>query len=342
MKFNKSSIRTNFIKDLNDNAGPNDRILEIGPLINPLVEKKDNVYYADIKDTESIKLRYKDYSNVDIDKVVSVDFVIADSYEESLKNVEKFDYVVNCHVLEHIPNPIHFFNDISKCLCEEGKLIMMVPDKRYCFDHYRENSSFSLMYAVYKNYIDNKVQVIDSVYNGTYFTKASIYWDIELSNEYKKADYFDVNLNAIDGKFANSFDGHFWTFTDVSFLKIILDITRSKLFPFEILQFQPSLINTNEFGVILKKNEKLLFDEGEMVKQFDKIIDLMNETLKFHAKYHEMKYNSEKDGIIDKQVKIISEKDSVINKQENLIKNLLNSNSWRLTKPLRRLARLFK
>ncbi|MDR2743308.1 MAG: class I SAM-dependent methyltransferase, partial [Treponema sp.] len=94
------------------------RILEIGPLTTPNVKKSPgrNVFYADIRTTEEVKNFYKNDPNVVNDNIVPIDYVINGTYSDSLKNVEKFDYVIATHVIEHIPELISFFQDIAGIL----------------------------------------------------------------------------------------------------------------------------------------------------------------------------------------------------------------------------------
>ena len=73
------------------------RILEIGPLAWPNVNKNQykNVFYADIRSTKDIKELYRNDKNVPNNEIVDIDFIIGEGgYSETLKNVEKFDYVI--------------------------------------------------------------------------------------------------------------------------------------------------------------------------------------------------------------------------------------------------------
>src|SRR6185295_18430715 len=109
----------------------NDRILEFGPLIRPLVSKKDypNIFFADVRSTEDIKKLYtsNDYLeatglSVDIDSVAEIDYVINKSYTETFKNEKKFDVVYLSHVIEHMPDVIAFLKDVVNILNKDGKL----------------------------------------------------------------------------------------------------------------------------------------------------------------------------------------------------------------------------
>ena len=86
------------------------RILEIGPLANPIFSKREaNVFYSDIRSTDKIKETYAKDPGVIADNIVDIDFIIEDSYEKSLSGVDTFDYVISSHVIEHMPRVIEFF-----------------------------------------------------------------------------------------------------------------------------------------------------------------------------------------------------------------------------------------
>ena len=41
------------------------------------------------------------------------------------------DFVVACHLIEHLPDPIHFLQESWRVLCPGGRLFLAVPDRRY-------------------------------------------------------------------------------------------------------------------------------------------------------------------------------------------------------------------
>jgi len=55
--------------------------------------------------------------------------------------LSRFDYCLASHVIEHIPNPIAFFQSIAHLLKPGGVLSLAVPDKRYTFDFFQPAAS---------------------------------------------------------------------------------------------------------------------------------------------------------------------------------------------------------
>jgi hypothetical protein len=111
------------------------RILEIGPSYSPVYPRREgfNVSILDHLDTEALRAKYSAMS-VDISLIEEVDFVWNGEAIHSAVDGQKFDFVLASHVVEHSTNFVQFLNDIGEALTENGKIILMVPDKRYCFD----------------------------------------------------------------------------------------------------------------------------------------------------------------------------------------------------------------
>jgi hypothetical protein len=106
-KFGNYEGKMKMYKPWLNKIDPKKRILEIGPLNKPNIKKSTdtNIFYSDIRTTEGVKNYYKNDKSIPIDEIVEIDFVIGKSgYSESLKDIEKFDYVIATHVIEHIPN----------------------------------------------------------------------------------------------------------------------------------------------------------------------------------------------------------------------------------------------
>ncbi|MEW6268368.1 MAG: methyltransferase domain-containing protein [Thermodesulfobacteriota bacterium] len=71
----------------------------------------------------------------DTDYLVAKDRALADQI------ARRFDYVVLCHVLEHVPDPIRFLNEIAELLRPGGVLVLAIPDKRHTPDASRPSST---------------------------------------------------------------------------------------------------------------------------------------------------------------------------------------------------------
>jgi len=322
-----------------NNIEPNKRILEIGPLAWPNIQKQDgyNVFYADIRSTNEIKELYKNDVNVPNDKIVDIDYVIIGEYSEALKNVEKFDYIIATHVIEHVPQLISFFLDISNVMNPQGKLYLAIPDKRYCFDHFRAPTSFSECYDIYYRKINNFMpeQVLDQLLLHT-INDASYWWKNTNSFEHlvidkkKIEDVQKYYIQALNGKYI---DVHFSVFTPESFLVLIFQMLCFNLFPFKCVEFENTDLYDNEFNIVFELNKNIL-TESHIDNKIEKenIMNLLSNNL-----------NNEYDKLMIEQLNndLIKSK-LTIEQLNNDLRNIQLSRSWRITAPLRKVNSILK
>ena len=124
---------------------PSGRGLEIGPSYNPIVPKRSgaDVEILDQVDQAGLVEKYRDHRNIDVRRIEPVDHVCGDgrSMADVIGKTGCYDYIVASHVIEHAPNLVGFLNDCDLLLNEGGVLLLVVPDKRYCFDMLRPVSS---------------------------------------------------------------------------------------------------------------------------------------------------------------------------------------------------------
>ena len=116
------------------------RILEIGPLDRPVAKKGkgSEVFYLDHCSTEDLKAKYADDPVIKKDKIAEIDFVSLDgSVSREAIGDNKFDVILACHVIEHVPNLAKWIADNANALNAGGVLALVIPDRRYTFDYFR-------------------------------------------------------------------------------------------------------------------------------------------------------------------------------------------------------------
>jgi len=260
------------------------RILEIGPLDRPIFKKQNaNVFYADIRNTQAVKDFYRNNNNdnISIEAIVNIDYVIKGTYSESIKAEEKFDYIVMSHVIEHIPELLKFFDDIKNVLNANGKLCLAVPDHRFCFDRFRQPTSFAEVYDIYANGIKNlPARVLDFKLAAT--TNDCIYWWNNPANfdnlprtkeqfEKAKNDYF----RALKGEYV---DVHFSVFTPETFLLLLYNMLNFNLLPFKCVEFYNTNVNSVEFNCVLELEPNLLIEKSiEQEEEKENLIKLLTD-----------------------------------------------------------------
>lgn len=138
---------------LRQDISRNHEVLEIAPWFNPIAPKAAGYRTTtlDIFDTATLRERAAADPNIpremqpdieDIDLVGSacdVADLAAAKYGES----RRFDWILSSHNMEHIPDPIRFLQQSERILRDGGILRMAIPDKRFCFDHFRPLSETS-------------------------------------------------------------------------------------------------------------------------------------------------------------------------------------------------------
>src|SRR5436190_23194025 len=138
----KEGRRANVLKtklDFIDLIPKDKKILEIGPLCSPLVSG-ENVFYFDIQNKEDLMLKAKSFG-LSVKNASHIHFV---SPIGNLEIVDEcFDVVLSSHCIEHQPNLITHLSHIDRLLNPGVYYCVLVPDKRYCFDHFILESSFA-------------------------------------------------------------------------------------------------------------------------------------------------------------------------------------------------------
>jgi predicted SAM-dependent methyltransferase len=113
--------------------------IEIGPSHDPLAPKREgfNVHIIDHASREELRAKYAAH-NVALDMIEEVDFVWrGESYLDLTKNPRHYDWIIGSHLIEHTPDLIAFLADCDSVLKDDGVLSLIIPDKRFVFDHFR-------------------------------------------------------------------------------------------------------------------------------------------------------------------------------------------------------------
>lgn len=112
--------------------------LEIGPGPYPVLPKSAG-YKVEIVDCEPREKLLEKFQGYKSDHPIEeVDYLWSgQTYADLTGKKNHYDWIVACHVIEHTPDLISFLNDCETVLNEQGVLALVVPDKRYCFDHFR-------------------------------------------------------------------------------------------------------------------------------------------------------------------------------------------------------------
>ncbi len=254
--------------------------LEISAWDNPFISGA-NVKYFDATDSETLRKKAiaegRMFNNVP-DKI---DF-ISPNGDLSIIN-ETFDIVFSSHVIEHCPDLIEHFQGISRLLNAGGLYVLIIPDKRYCFDYYHSESTISEVIDAFisERKMPRLADVINSVYTSTH-NNAVLHWLGKHGNRYGYRDklfepyaklkimdeyFFDdgqgVNREkflALIEKYVEALNKgeyistHNWRFTPDSFGYIINILNKLEFIDLTLYRLCHTIWGRQEFIAILEKN----------------------------------------------------------------------------------------
>jgi SAM-dependent methyltransferase len=160
-EFGRKEGRTaNNLRDRNDFVAlvpKSATVLEIGPFCNPLL-RGPSVSYLDILSQEALVARASSLG-LDPSGVPYIDYISPTGELSIVKR--RFDVVISSHCLEHQPDFAAHVQGVGQLLLSGGAYFLLVPDKRYCFDHFIPTSN--LAEVIVAHYERRKVHTLRSV-----------------------------------------------------------------------------------------------------------------------------------------------------------------------------------
>ncbi len=247
--------------------------IEIGLSYNPIAPKKAGfkVDVIDHASREQLIAKY-DGHGVNLDNIEEVDFVWqGESYAELTGKHKYYDWIIASHVIEHTPDIIGFINDCDAILTDDGVLSLAIPDKRYCFDHYRAITGISKVIDTHLSQatFHTPGTVADHFLNAV-SRSGRIAWESHTSGEYKllhSMEYVRQIMNcAIDGK--TYIDTHGWCFVPHSFRLMIHDLFHLGFISLQEVDFYPT--EGCEFYITLgRKGKETHQSRLEMLEAID-------------------------------------------------------------------------
>ena len=245
--------------------------IEIGPSHNPVVPKKEG-YHVEIMDhmsREGLIEKYKDH-HLNLDNIEPVDFIWQkQSYTELTGKKKYYDWIIASHLIEHTPDLIGFLNECDTILKDDAVISLVIPDKRYCFDHFRPLTGISRIIDSHfeKNTI-HSAGIMAEYFLNVVSKGDRIAWHEGEGGEYK---FIHTLANASDSIDAvknkkEYIDVHSWCFVPHSFRLIIHDLYHLGLIPFRELSFHPTE-GTEFFVSLSRKGEGIKTGRMELIRK---------------------------------------------------------------------------
>lgn len=227
-----------------------DSVLEIGPFAHP-VAGGPNVKYFDIMDRRRLIERAVSLG-IDPHKIPEIDYV-SPSCDLTIIT-EKFDVVISSHCIEHQPDLVAHLSNVANLLNAGGLYLLIIPDKRYCFDHYNTASNIHEIVAAHierrtvhtaKSVVEHRLLIThnDPVrhWSGDHGEKPVIKKD---GIDKVSREWSDTNGGYIDV--------HAWQFTPETFEKIATDLVTLGLSKLEPARMYGTYRNSLEFYSVLR------------------------------------------------------------------------------------------
>lgn len=233
------------------------RGIEIGPSHRPSAPKKEgyNVHIIDHMSREDLIKKYKGHA-VNLENIENVDFIWrGEKYSELTGKQNYYDWIIASHVIEHTPDLISFLSDCATVLKDDGVFSLVIPDKRYCFDHYRPITGISRVIDLYyqKNRVHSPGTMVE-YYLNVVSKAGNIAWTSNTAGKYRFVHSLENARHGLKSMINENayLDFHAWCFTPHSFRLIIHDLFSLGLIPFKEIGFYPT--KGCEFFVTLGKN----------------------------------------------------------------------------------------
>jgi SAM-dependent methyltransferase len=236
--------------------------MEIGALTAPIVRKSDGpIIYVDHADTATLKAKYAG-TGIELDQIVPVDVVWGEkNLQTCIGEGVKLDYVVNSHVVEHVPDLITWLAEIHAILKPDGVLRMAVPDRRFTFDYLRRESSVAdaldayvrrarvpLPHAILDHFINHCSVDAISAWNGTLALE-------HLRPTHTPRFALEVAERAlVTGEYV---DTHCWVFTPHSFVALCAKLAELDLLHLSCDELYPTATLEIEFIVSMRPAQNL-------------------------------------------------------------------------------------
>jgi SAM-dependent methyltransferase len=244
---------SNRIRDRNDFVAlipSSAEVLEIGPFCNPLL-RRPNVFYFDVLPQGGLIARAKSIG-LDPTGVPHIDWV---SPSGDLSTVDRrFDVVVSSHCLEHQFDLVRHLQGVGKLLLPGGAYFLLVPDKRYCFDHFIPESNLAeVIVAQREGRTEHTLRSVIECRTLTTHNDPIRHWQGDHGITFENFEQrFLTALQEFDAAKGGHIDVHAWYFTPASASAILGALQNMGLSQLTVHRVYATRYGAFEFWMILR------------------------------------------------------------------------------------------
>jgi SAM-dependent methyltransferase len=224
-------------------------LLEIGPFHRPL-KRGPNVEYLDVLDAGQLRARAV-HIGADPAGVPEKIHHVGD-----LNAVDRtYDAVLSSHAIEHQPDLVRHLQQVERILNPGGGYFLIIPDKRFCFDHFIAESTIADILQAYHE--QRHVHALKSVIEHRALTVHNDHrrhWAGEHGNpERNRTARVKAALEEYRAAAGGYIDVHAWYFIPPSFRSIVTTLRELGLIGLDVAGIYHTPRDRNEFCAILKK-----------------------------------------------------------------------------------------
>lgn len=212
-----------------------------------------NIRYFDVLDKASMIELAAIYGDPVV-QAVEIDFI---SPTGDLSVVtESFDVVFSSHCIEHQPDLVRHLQQIEKLLKPDGRYVVVVPDKRYCFDHFIPVSRLDEVLEAWREErkVHTRQKVIEHRAHITH-NDAARHWagdhgtPLYVSHPQKLVEA----ANEFESRQGKYIDVHGWQFTPETFSDLVARLVELKMSPLQVTDMFQTSPGSLEFSAVLKR-----------------------------------------------------------------------------------------
>ena len=213
--------------------------LEIAPNWAPVVTKSEgDVLYCDYLTYEQLLEREKtNPGRIQHGlRVQRLDFIweIGKTLQESAGTAAPFDYVVSCHVFEHVPNFLEYLYQARAVVKDDGVIAMVLPDAKGSGEYFRRETNAAELISSYLlgQTVPSPGQVYDGLKNLFDFQNVPLEGRTlaDVKRLFTDIDSYNAALRASQ----EYVDVHCWAFSRDGFAEVAGELRAIGLFDFEI------------------------------------------------------------------------------------------------------------
>jgi predicted SAM-dependent methyltransferase len=230
--------------------------LEIGPFTRPTL-RGPNVKYLDVMDKAELLKRAAEH-HYPAETAVEIDYVSSHGSLEMVPD-RSFDVVFSSHCIEHQPDLIGHLNEVERVLRPGGRYFLIVPDRRYCFDHYIEPSPIEEVLAAHaeKRTAHTRQSVVNH-YTRTTHNHCIRHWcgdhgDPPAQDQTERIASAERRHAQAAGSYL---DVHAWQFEPATFRRIMTELRSRRAIGLQAERVYETVWGQLEFTAVLRKDPR--------------------------------------------------------------------------------------